>query len=132
MLLTAMAHCQHMMSYGKQQKRPKMILWLAIAPWCEYADIVRKTNAAEDAQSAEILEIIMHDVGHVATGKRWFDYQYGMERLDQHRQGLVGKYLWPAKPPSIFARNSVFLLRSISHRKISPARRNMPCAFEPE
>ena len=65
--------------------------------------LLEKFNAAEDAQSAEILEIIMHDeVGHVATGKRWFDYQCGMQRLDPIStwQGLVGKYFHgQLKPP---------------------------------
>ncbi len=65
--------------------------------------LLEKFNAAEDSQSAEILEIIMHDeVGHVATGKRWFDYQCGMERLDPIStwQGLVGKYFHgQLKPP---------------------------------
>ena len=65
--------------------------------------LLEKFNAADDAPSAEILETIMHDeVGHVATGKRWFDYQCGMERLDPIStwQGLVGKYFHgQLKPP---------------------------------
>ncbi len=65
--------------------------------------LLEKFKAAEDEASAEILEIIMHDeVGHVATGKRWFDYQCGMVRLDPIStwQGLVGKYFHgQLKPP---------------------------------
>lgn len=65
--------------------------------------LLAKFTAAEDSQSAEILEIIMHDeVGHVATGKRWFDYQCGMERLDPIStwQGLVKRYFHgQLKPP---------------------------------
>ena len=65
--------------------------------------LLEKFRAAEDEASAEILEIIMHDeVGHVATGKRWFDYQCGMERLDPIStwQGLVKRYFHgQLKPP---------------------------------
>ena len=65
--------------------------------------LLEKFIAAEDTPSADILEIIMHDeVGHVATGKRWFDYQCGMERLDPIStwQGLVKRYFHgQLKPP---------------------------------
>ena len=65
--------------------------------------LLEKFRAAEDEDSAEILEIIMYDeVGHVATGKRWFDYQCGMERLDPIStwQGLVKRYFHgQLKPP---------------------------------
>ena len=65
--------------------------------------LLEKFTAAEDDASAAILEIIMKDeVGHVATGKRWFDYQCGMERLDPIStwQGLVKRYFHgQLKPP---------------------------------
>ena len=83
---------------------------LAIAPLVLEArgldvtpSLLTKFYAVEDHASAEILEIIMHDeVGHVATGKRWFDYQCGMERLDPIStwQGLVKRYFHgDLKPP---------------------------------
>jgi uncharacterized ferritin-like protein (DUF455 family) len=57
----------------------------------------------EDHASAEILEVIMHDeVGHVGTGKRWFDYVCGCERRDpiSSWQSLVKQYFNGAlKPP---------------------------------
>ena len=73
--------------------------------------LLEKFKAADDSASADILETIMHDeVGHVATGKRWFDYQCGMDRLDPIStwQGLVGKYFHgQLKPPfNIAARNA--------------------------
>ena len=65
--------------------------------------LLEKLYNAKDNDSAAILEIIMHDeVGHVATGKRWFDYQCGMERLDPIStwQSLVGRYFHgQLKPP---------------------------------
>ena len=65
--------------------------------------LLEKFTKAEDLASAEILEIIMTDeIGHVATGKRWFDYQCGMERLDPIStwKGLVGRYFHGhLKPP---------------------------------
>ena len=91
---------------------------LAIAPLVLEArglditpQLLKKFYEIEDTSSAEILEIIMHDeVGHVATGKRWFDYQCGMERLDPIStwQGLVKRYFHgQLKPPfNISARNA--------------------------
>ena len=65
--------------------------------------LLDKFQQAEDEPSAAILKIIMTDeVGHVATGKRWFDYQCGMERLDPIStwQGLVKRYFHGhLKPP---------------------------------
>ena len=65
--------------------------------------LLEKLYNVQDKDSAAILEIIMHDeVGHVATGKRWFDYQCGMERLDPIStwQSLVGRYFHgQLKPP---------------------------------
>ena len=65
--------------------------------------LLAKFQQADDIPSAQILEIIMTDeVGHVATGKRWFDYQCGMERLDPIStwQGLVKRYFHGyLKPP---------------------------------
>ena len=65
--------------------------------------LLEKLYNTEDTGSAAILEIIMHDeVGHVATGKRWFDYQCGMQRLDPIStwQSLVKRYFHgQLKPP---------------------------------
>ena len=65
--------------------------------------LLDKLYKAQDTESAAILEIIMHDeVGHVATGKRWFDYQCGMQRLDPIStwQSLVKRYFHgELKPP---------------------------------
>ena len=83
---------------------------LAIAPLVLEArgldvtpQLIDKMIAVEDEKTAACLEIIMTDeVGHVATGKRWYDYQCGMEKLDPvstwHK--LVGLYFHGAlKPP---------------------------------
>jgi len=83
---------------------------LAIAPLVLEArgldvtpSLLKKFYEIDDHDSAAILEIIMHDeVGHVGTGKRWFDYQCGMERLDPIStwQGLVRRYFHgKLKPP---------------------------------
>ncbi|MGC6529915.1 MAG: ferritin-like domain-containing protein [Candidatus Puniceispirillaceae bacterium] len=91
---------------------------LAIAPLVLEArgldvtpQLLAKFKEAEDTASADILEIIMTDeVGHVGIGKRWFDYQCGMERLDPIStwQGLVKRYFHgQLKPPfNISARNA--------------------------
>ena len=58
---------------------------LAIAPLILEArgldvtpSLLKKFYEIDDHDSAAILEVIMHDeVGHVGTGKRWFDYQCG-------------------------------------------------------
>ena len=73
--------------------------------------LLAKFHEVEDPQSAAILEIIMHDeVGHVGIGKKWFDYQCGMLRLDPIStwQGLVKRYFHgQLKPPfNISARNA--------------------------
>lgn len=83
---------------------------LAIAPLVLEArgldvtpQLIEKMQQVEDHASAEILEIIMQEeVGHVATGKRWFDYVCGCERRDpiSSWQHLVKKYFNGAlKPP---------------------------------
>ena len=75
---------------------------LAIAPLVLEArgldvtpQLIDKVKLAGDKASAEILQIIMEDeVGHVATGKRWFDYVCGCERRDpiSSWQSLVRHY----------------------------------------
>lgn len=93
-----------------EETRDDLLGRLAIAPLVLEARgldvtplLLEKFYNADDHASAEILEIIMHDeVGHVAVGKRWFDYQCGMERLDPIStwQGLVKKYFHgQLKPP---------------------------------
>ena len=83
---------------------------LAIAPLVLEArgldvtpQLIDKMREVEDDASAEILEIIMHDeIGHVGTGKRWFDYVCGCERRDpiSSWQNLVRHYFNGAlKPP---------------------------------
>ena len=45
--------------------------------------MIEKLTNVGDLDSAAALNIIMTDeVGHVATGKRWFDYVCGLDRLD--------------------------------------------------
>lgn len=83
---------------------------LAIAPLVLEArgldvtpDMIVKLRDAGDDDSADALEIIMTDeVGHVAIGKKWFDYACGMERRDPVStwQSLVTTYFrGPLKPP---------------------------------
>lgn len=83
---------------------------LAIAPLVLEArgldvtpQLIDKVNSAGDEDSAAILQIIMEDeVGHVATGKRWFDFVCGCERRDpiSSWQGLVRHYFkGDLKPP---------------------------------
>ena len=49
---------------------------------------VDKLKSVGDEASAEILQIIMEDeIGHVATGKRWFDFVCGCERRDPQAAG---------------------------------------------
>ena len=54
--------------------------------------LIDKMKSVGDEVSAEILQVIMEDeVGHVATGKRWFDFVCGCERRDPISwQNLVG------------------------------------------
>jgi uncharacterized ferritin-like protein (DUF455 family) len=65
--------------------------------------MIDKLHAVDDPDSAAAFAIIMQDeIGHVAIGKKWFDYQCGMHRLDPvstwHQ--LVGTYFrGPLKPP---------------------------------
>ena len=65
--------------------------------------MIEKLKNVGDPDSAAALNIIMTDeVGHVATGKRWFDYVCGLDRLDPvsswHR--LVTQYFHGGlKPP---------------------------------
>ena len=45
--------------------------------------MIEKLTNVGDPYSAAALNIIMTDeVGHVAVGKRWFDYVCGLNRLD--------------------------------------------------
>ena len=73
--------------------------------------MIEKLTNVGDPDSAAALNIIMTDeVGHVAVGKRWFDYVCGLERLDPvsswHR--LVTQYFHgDLKPPfNIAARHA--------------------------
>lgn len=65
--------------------------------------MIEKLRGVGDDATADALAIIMNDeIGHVAIGKKWFDYSCGMQRLDPvstwHR--LVGTYFrGPLKPP---------------------------------
>ena len=65
--------------------------------------MIEKLRGVDDDATADALEIIMNDeIGHVAIGKKWFDYSCGTQRLDPvstwHR--LVGTYFrGPLKPP---------------------------------
>ena len=65
--------------------------------------MIEKLENAGDPDSAAALNIIMTDeVGHVATGKRWFDFVCGCERRDpiSSWQGLVRQYFrGDLKPP---------------------------------
>ena len=65
--------------------------------------LIDKVKSVGDEASAEILKVIMEDeVGHVATGKRWFDFVCGCERRDpiSSWQGLVRHYFkGNLKPP---------------------------------
>ncbi len=83
---------------------------LAIAPLVLEArgldvtpQLIDKVKSVGDETTAEILHIIMEDeVGHVATGKRWFDFVCGCERRDpiSSWQGLVRQYFkGDLKPP---------------------------------
>lgn len=91
---------------------------LAIAPLVLEArglditpQLITKLTNVGDKTTAACFEIIMTDeVGHVAIGKKWFDYQCGMERADpiSRWQGLVRTYFHgKLKPPfNIEARNA--------------------------
>jgi uncharacterized ferritin-like protein (DUF455 family) len=65
--------------------------------------MIDRLQSVDDAQTAAAFTIIMNDeIGHVAIGKKWFDYVCGMERRDPvstwHQ--LVGTYFrGPLKPP---------------------------------
>ena len=83
---------------------------LAIAPLVLEArgldvtpQLIDKMKSVGDEVSAEILQVIMEDeVGHVATGKRWFDFVCGCERRDpiSSWQNLVRQYFkGDLKPP---------------------------------
>ena len=65
--------------------------------------MIEKLESVGDDATAAALHIIMTDeVGHVAIGKKWFDYVCGMERRDPVStwQSLVGTYFkGPLKPP---------------------------------
>ena len=83
---------------------------LAIAPLVLEArgldvtpQLIDKVKSVGDDTSANILDIIMKDeVGHVATGKHWFDFVCGCERRDpiSSWQSLVQRYFkGDLKPP---------------------------------
>ena len=65
--------------------------------------MIEKLRSVGDDATADALGIIMTDeIGHVAIGKKWFDYSCGMSRLDPVStwHNLVGKYFHgPLKPP---------------------------------
>ncbi len=91
---------------------------LAIAPLVLEArgldvtpQLIDKMQQVGDHLSADILQVIMRDeIGHVATGKKWFDFVAGCERLDpiSSWQSLVKRYFNGAlKPPfNVSARNA--------------------------
>ena len=100
------------------QTKDDLLGRLAIAPLVLEArgldvtpQLIEKMIHVDDRASADILHIIMTDeVGHVATGKRWFDYMCGCERRDPVStwQTLVKRYFkGDLKPPfNIDARNA--------------------------
>ena len=100
------------------QTKDDLLGRLAIAPLVLEArgldvtpQLIEKMTSVDDRLSADILHIIMTDeVGHVATGKRWFDYMCGCERRDPVStwQTLVKRYFkGDLKPPfNIDARNA--------------------------
>ena len=65
--------------------------------------MIDRLQAVADPETAAAFTIIMNDeIGHVAIGKKWFDYVCGMQRRDPvstwHQ--LVGTYFrGPLKPP---------------------------------
>jgi uncharacterized ferritin-like protein (DUF455 family) len=73
--------------------------------------MIGRLAAVGDAETAAALGIIMRDeVGHVAVGKRWFDYVCGLRRLDPVStwHALVKRYFHgELKPPfNVAARNA--------------------------
>ena len=83
---------------------------LAIAPLVLEArglditpQLIEKLEAVGDSRTADCFKIIYEDeIGHVAIGKRWFDYVCGLERLDpvSSWQNLVRRYFrGQLKPP---------------------------------
>ena len=65
--------------------------------------LIDKVKFVSDEANAEILQNILEDeVGHVATGKRWFHFVCGCERCDPISSGqrLVRQYFkGDLKPP---------------------------------
>jgi uncharacterized ferritin-like protein (DUF455 family) len=65
--------------------------------------MIDRLNAVGDDETAAALGVIMRDeVGHVAVGKRWFDYVCGLRRLDPVSKwhSLVKRYFHgDLKPP---------------------------------
>jgi uncharacterized ferritin-like protein (DUF455 family) len=58
--------------------------------------MMERLRAAGDAESADILEVILRDeIGHVDIGTRWFRYLCAQRKLDPHSTftALVGSYL---------------------------------------
>ena len=76
------------------------------------AQLIDKVKSVGDQASAEILQIIMEDeIGHMATGKRWFDFVCGCERRNplSRWQVLVNHYFkGDLRPPlNVEARKAV-------------------------
>ncbi|MDB3892418.1 ferritin-like domain-containing protein [Alphaproteobacteria bacterium] len=93
-----------------QETAHDLLARLAIAPLVLEArgldvtpGMIEKLRNVDDNDSADALGIIMEDeIGHVAIGKKWFDYCCGLERRDPVStwQSLVGTYFrGPLKPP---------------------------------
>jgi uncharacterized ferritin-like protein (DUF455 family) len=65
--------------------------------------MIAKLRAAEDGESAAILQIIFEEeIGHVACGKRWFDFLCARKDLSPQQawQALVRRHFrGPLKPP---------------------------------
>ncbi|MGM0561539.1 MAG: ferritin-like domain-containing protein [Pseudomonadota bacterium] len=66
-------------------------------------EMIRKLKAAEDEASAAILETIYEEeIGHVAVGRKWFEWLCERQRLQpvDTWQALVNRYFrGPLKPP---------------------------------
>lgn len=65
--------------------------------------MIEKLRAAEDQASAAVLEVIyQEEIGHVAAGKRWFDWlctRRGLEPLPTWRARVAALFKGGLKPP---------------------------------